>query len=59
MKDLNVTKSEYIKILKNRGKYIKRLTSKHDISNNDDLTKTIFNALAKDNHKKKLVTLHR
>ena len=31
MKDLNMTKSEYIKILKNRGKSIKRSTSKHEI----------------------------
>ena len=31
MENLNITKSEYINILKNRGKSIKRSTSKHEI----------------------------
>ena len=31
MENLNITKSEYIKILKNRGKSIKRSASKHEI----------------------------
>ena len=31
MKNLNITKSEYIKILKNRGISIKRSASKHEI----------------------------
>ena len=31
MKDLGITKTEYIKILKNRGKSIKRSASKHEI----------------------------
>ena len=75
MEDLDITKTEYIKILKNRGKSIKRSTSKHEILklidnltkkdlsylsklrnikiNDDDSTKTIVNALAKDTHKKK------
>ena len=80
MKDLDITKTEYIKILKNRGKSIERSASKHkilkllnnltkeDLSylsklrnikiNDDDSTKTIVNALAKDTHKKKLVIVH-
>ena len=79
MEDLDITKTEYIKILKNRGKSIKRSTSKHEILklidnltkkdlsylsklrnikiNDDDSTKTIINALVKDTHKKKLVTV--
>ena len=31
MKNLDITKTEYIKILKNRGKSIKRSASKHEI----------------------------
>ena len=31
MKILDITKTEYIKILKNRGKSIKRSASKHEI----------------------------
>ena len=31
MENVNITKSEYINILKNRGKSIKRSTSKHEI----------------------------
>ena len=31
MENLNIKKSEYINILKNRGKSIKRSTSKHEI----------------------------
>ena len=31
MKDLDITKTEYVKILKNRGKSIKRSASKHEI----------------------------
>ena len=31
MKDLHMTKSEYITILKSRGKSIKRSTSKHEV----------------------------
>ena len=31
MKDLGITKTEYVKILKNRGKSIKRSASKHEI----------------------------
>ena len=31
MKILNITKPDHIKILKNRGKSIKRSTSKHEI----------------------------
>ena len=31
MKDLDITKTEYIKILRNRGKSIKRSASKHEI----------------------------
>ena len=80
MKILNITKPEYIKILKNRGKSIKRSTSKHEILklvnnltkkdlsylsklrnikiNDDDLIKSIVNALTKDAHKKKLITVH-
>ena len=80
MKDLDTTKTEYIKILRNRGKSIKRSASKHEILklinnltkkdlsyllkrrnikiNDDDSTKTIVNALAKDTHKKKLVVLN-
>ena len=80
MKDLDITKTEYIKTLKNRGKSINRSASKHEILklinnltrkdlsylsklrnikiNDDDSTKTIVNALAKDTHKKKIVTLH-
>ena len=80
MKDLNMKNSEYITILKNRGKSIKRSTSKHEILklvnnltkkdlsylsklrnikiNDDNLTKTIVNALAKNTHEKKLVVLH-
>ena len=58
MKDLNITKSEYKKILRNRCESSKRSTSNNDILNYDDLTKAILNALAKDTHKKKLVTLH-
>ena len=75
MKDLDITKTEYIKTLKNRGKSINRSASKHEILklinnlirkdlsylsklrnikiNDDDSTKTIVNALAKDTHKKK------
>ena len=82
MKGLDITKSGYIKILKNRGKSIKRSPSKHEILksinnltkedltyllkfrsikinvDDDDLIKTIVNALAKDAHTKKLVTVH-
>ena len=74
MKDLNMKNSEYITILKNRGKSIKRSTSKHEILklvnnltkkdlsylsklrnikiNDDDLIKSIVNALTKDAPKK-------
>ena len=80
MKNLNATKREYIKNLKNRGKSIKKSTSMYEILklvdnltkkdliylsklrnikiNDDDSTKTIANTLAKDTHKKKIVTLH-
>ena len=80
MKDLDIRKTEYVKVLKNRGKSIKRSASKHEILkliddltkrdlsypsklrnikiNDDDSTKTIINALAKDTHKKKLVLIH-
>ena len=81
MKILNITKPEYIKILKNRGKSIKRSTSKHEIlklinnltkedltyllklrnikiNDDDESTKSIVNALTKDAHKKKLITVH-
>ena len=81
MKNLDLTKSEYIKILKNRGISIKRSTSKHEIlklinnltkndlsylsklrnikiNDDDDSIKTIVNALTKDTHKKKLVSVH-
>ena len=79
MKDLDITKTEYIKILRNRGKSIKRSASKHEILklinnltkkdlsyllkrrnikiNDDDSTKTIVNALAKDTHKKKISSI--
>ena len=72
MKDLDITKTEHVKILKNRGNSIKRSGSKHEISklitnltkkdlsylsklrhikiDDDDSTKSIANALAKDNH---------
>ena len=75
-----MAKTEYVKIVKNRGKSIKRSVPKHEIIklidvltkkdfsyqsklrkikiNDHDSTKTIVNALAKDTHKKKLVTLH-
>ena len=80
MKNLGITKSEYIKILNSRGISIKRSTSKHEILKlinnltkkdfsyllklrnikiNDDVpSKSIVNALSKDTHKKKLVTVH-
>ena len=80
-KILNITKPEYIKILKNRGISIKRSASKHEIlklinnltkedltyllklrnikiNDDDESTKSIVNALTKDAHKKKLITVH-
>ena len=73
-KILNITKPEYIKILKNRGISIKRSASKQEILklvnnltkkdlsylsklrnikiNDDDLIKSIVNALTKDAPKK-------
>ena len=43
MKNLNITKSEYIKILKNRSISIKRSASKHEILKLiDNLTKKIL-----------------
>ena len=81
MDNLNITKSEYIKILKNRGISIKRSASKHEIlklinnltkkdliyllklrnikiNDDDDSIKSIVNALSKDAHTKKLITVH-
>ena len=48
MKDLDITTTEYIKILKNRGKSIKRFTSKHEILKLiDNLTKKDLSYLSK------------
>ena len=48
MKDLDITKTEYVKILKNRGKSIKRSASKHEILNLiDNLTKKDLSYLSK------------
>ena len=70
MKHLDISKSEYIKILKNRGKSIKRSASKQKIikligilTKRDliichDSIKWNVNALEKDTDKKKLTTLH-
>ena len=81
MENLNITKSEYIKILKNRGISIKRSASKHEIlklinnltkkdliyllklrnikiNDDDNSIKSIVNALSKDAHTQKLITVH-
>ena len=51
MKDLDIIKTEYVKILKNRGNSIKRSASKHEISKLiNNLTKKDLSYLSKLRH---------